>query len=207
VKLIVFDMDGVLIEERSSWRLVHKMYGIDNSDILKEFHEGKIDEKEFFDRDVERMREYGLTRMHIMAAMNRAKYMRGIKNCIETARKIGIVAIISGGAKCIADRIALYGVDFVFANEIEYKNDIPWKGILNVPFHHKNIVLEKLINDTNAGYIIVIGDSKYDVSMFKLSDLSIAFNPSDEVVKEKADIVVKSNDLNHLIHILKKHYQ
>ena len=79
---------------------------------------------------------------------------------------------------------------------------------MNVPFRRKDIILESLMKeiDVKKENVIVIGDSKYDVSMFKLAGLSIAFNPFDDIVKEKANIVVDSNDMKDLIHILKNYY-
>jgi len=205
VKLIVFDMDGVLIEERSSWRIIHKTFKIDNSDILKELHEGKISEEEFLNKEIEKMRIHGLTKKQIMEALDKVKYMKGLENCLDFVKEWKS-AIISGGMKCIANRIAKHGIDFVYANEIIFKDEIPWKGRLNVPFYNKKEILKRFLNGIEVDSIIVVGDSKYDVGMFELSDVAIAFNPNDEVVEEKADFVVKSKDMNDLIKILKKHY-
>ena len=201
-------MDGVLIENRSSWKVIHKTYNIDNSDLFKEFYKGKLGDEEFLNKDIKRMREYGLTKEKIEIALNNIKYTKGLKECIEFAKNIGKTAIISGGVKCIADKIAKYGINFVFANEIEFVDDKPFRGILNVPFRRKDIILESLMKeiDVKKENVIVIGDSKYDVSMFKLAGLSIAFNPFDDIVKEKANIVVDSNDMKDLIHILKNYY-
>ncbi|OYT59268.1 hypothetical protein B6U81_06400, partial [Thermoplasmatales archaeon ex4484_30] len=73
VKLIVFDMDGVLIEERSSWRIIHKEFKIDNSDILKELHEGRLSEKDFLNKEIEKMRIHGLKRKHIMDVLKKVR--------------------------------------------------------------------------------------------------------------------------------------
>ncbi len=208
VKLIVFDMDGVLIEERSSWKIIHKAFTIDNSDLFKKFHDGKLTDKEFLDMEIDRFRQHGLTRRGIEHALNKAKYMKGLKECIEFVKKKGKAAIISGGVRCLADNIANYGIDYVFANAIEFYDSVPQKGILVVPFRNKGIVLHSLMKklDLDRDDVIAVGDSKYDTSMFDFSGLSIAFNPSDEIVKEKADIVVDKRDLRELIHILKNHY-
>ena len=205
MKLIVFDMDGVLIEERSSWRIIHKEFKIDNSDILKELHEGRLSEKDFLNKEIEKMRIHGLKRKHIMDVLKKVRYMHGLENCLNFVEKWHS-AIISGGIKCIADRIAKYGINHVYANEIIFKDDVPWKGRLNVPFYNKKKVLKEFLEKMDADYVIVIGDSKYDVGMFELSDVAIAFNPNDEIVIEKADYVVNSKDMNDLIKILKKHY-
>ena len=199
-------MDGVLIEERSSWRVIHNTFGIDNSDILEKLHKGVISEEEFLNKEIEKMRKHGLTKEKIIDALNKVKYMEGLKNCIDFVKKYGKSAIISGGMKCIADKIASLGIDYVYANEIIFKDGIPWKGKLNVPFYNKKKVLKEFLDKMDADSLIVVGDSKYDVGMFELADVSIAFNPCDEIVSNKADIVVKSKNLNDLIHILKNYY-
>lgn len=208
VKLIVFDMDGVLIEERSSWKIIHNVFDIDNSDIFKKFREGKLTDEEFLDMEIDRIRQHGITKDEIEYALNKARYMKGLKECIKFVKRRYKAAIISGGVKCLADKIAGYGIDYVFANAIEFYGSIPQKGILNVPFRNKGIVLQGLMEklDLDADDVIVVGDSKYDTSMFDSSSLSIAFNSLDEIVREKADIVVDKKDLRELIHILKNHY-
>jgi len=199
-------MDGVLIEERSSWRVIHNTFGIDNSDILEELHDGIISEEEFLNKEIERMRQHGLTKREIKKALNNVRYMKGLKNCIDFVKDRGEAAIISGGMKCVANKIARHGIKHVYANEIVFRNEIPWKGKLNVPFYNKKKVLKEFLDRHEAEMVIVVGDSKYDVGMFELADISIAFNPCDEIVGKEASIVVKSKNLNDLIHILKKYY-
>ena len=50
--LVIFDMDGVLTRDRSSWTFVHDMMGVSNEHNLKAFIEGKIDEDEFIRSDI-----------------------------------------------------------------------------------------------------------------------------------------------------------
>ena len=40
-----------------------------------------------------------------------------------------------------------------------------------------------------------VGDSRGDISMFNVSDFSIAFNPLDDEVIKYADICIKTKDL------------
>ena len=50
--LVIFDMDGVLTRDRSSWTFVHDMMGVSNEHNLKAFIEGRIDEDEFIRSDI-----------------------------------------------------------------------------------------------------------------------------------------------------------
>jgi len=200
-------MDGIFIEERSSWRIIHKKFGIDNRDIIEKYRMGKIDDKGFLDEDIKRWRESGIKKKSIVKTLYETPLMKGTMECIKFFRKIGKTAIISGGIDILAKRIAKFGIDYVFANGIKFKNDVPWKGILRVPIKNKDIILKKLIDKLSLKKddIVVIGDTKYDICMFKLANICIAFNPSDEI-EEHADYVIKKKDLRELIRIsFKKH--
>ena len=52
--LIVFDMDGVLVEERSSWRRIHNHLGTDNEDSFFAYMRGDINDLEFMAKDIKR---------------------------------------------------------------------------------------------------------------------------------------------------------
>jgi phosphoserine phosphatase len=49
---------------------------------------------------------------------------------------------------------------------------------------------------------VSIGDSFIDVSMFEASGMSIAYNPSDEVARERATHVVESSSLTAILPLL-----
>ena len=204
--LIVFDMDGVFIEERSSWKLIHKKFGIDNADLVDLYRRGAINDEEFLNEDIKRWREKGVTKKDIVGIIEKISLTIGTKECIKFFSKMGKTAIISGGIDLLANRIAKYGIDFVFANGIEFKGDIPWKGILRVPIKRKDIVLENLVRKMNIDKkdIVVIGDTKYDLCMFEKAGTCIAFNSKDEIASY-ADIVIQKRDLNELIKIFKKY--
>ena len=51
IKLVVFDMDGTLLEPRSCWAYIHDYFGTDNSDMLKRYIERKISDQDFVKAD------------------------------------------------------------------------------------------------------------------------------------------------------------
>ncbi len=199
-------MDGVFIEERSSWKIIHEAFGIDNSDIVELYKKGLIDDKEFLDRDIEKWRNNGIKRKDIEKILYSVPLTNGAEKCIKFLRKIGSTAIISGGIDILAKRIAKFGIDYIFANGIKFKNDVPWEGILRVPLKEKNKILENLMIKLGKerDEVVVIGDTKYDLCMFEIAGTSIAFNPTKDVAN-KADYVIKKRDLNELIHIFENY--
>jgi hypothetical protein len=52
IRLVCFDLDGVLIEAKSSWVAVHDAFDVKNEGSLRLFLHGEISEEEFIRRDV-----------------------------------------------------------------------------------------------------------------------------------------------------------
>jgi len=204
--LTVFDMDGIFIEERSSWKVIHKKFGIDNSDLVDLYLEGKISDEEFLNEDIKRWRENGIKKQDIVKVLEEIPLTPGTEECIKYCSRKGKTAIISGGIDLLAKRIAKFGIDYVFANGIEFRDDIPWKGILRVPIKRKDIVLKNLMEKIGVEKkeVIVIGDTKYDICMFKMAGLRIGFNARDELANQ-VDFIVEKRDLKELIKIFENY--
>lgn len=66
---------------------------------------------------------------------------------------------------------------------------------------NKATVLKRLAlkERTTPRYCAIVGDSVFDIPLFKEAGLSIAFNASDERVKEAADVVVECKDLRKIL--------
>ena len=52
IELVVFDMDGTLVDVVSSWAEIHRYFGENNDDGLRKFMRGEIDDEEFIRRDI-----------------------------------------------------------------------------------------------------------------------------------------------------------
>src|SRR5258706_12404311 len=52
LRLVAFDMDGVLIDHKSSWAAVHDALGTQNRKAVADFVEGRIDDRQFILSDV-----------------------------------------------------------------------------------------------------------------------------------------------------------
>ena len=57
IKLVVFDMDGTLLRERSCWEYIHRHFGVDNTEMLKLYMEHKISDQEFAESDIKLWKE------------------------------------------------------------------------------------------------------------------------------------------------------
>ncbi|MGA1793175.1 MAG: HAD-IB family phosphatase [Thermoplasmatota archaeon] len=199
--LVVFDMDGVLIEERSSWRLVHDALGTSNEDSFRAYMKSEIDDLEFMRRDIELWLRKGVSRpSEVEKILERATLMHGFRECMEQLRGSGaVLAILSGGLDLLAERLGVEGgFTYVSANGLATDADgnLTGEGILRVPLMDKGSVLRSLISDDDGlGPAIVVGDSVVDISMFEVSDLSIAFRPEVDEVSGAADKIISRPDL------------
>jgi phosphoserine phosphatase len=210
VRLAIFDMDGVLIDARSSWVLVHRHFGSDNEDSLEAFLRGDIDDQEFIRRDVERWsRGTGRVRYdEVVDVLDRAVPIPGAVETLQALGGSGIkIAIVSGGLRYLAMRIgSLCGVDLVFANDVEVDDEgyLTGGGIVNVPLREKGSVVARIQREVgiSPAETVAVGDSSVDVTMFRNAGLSIAFNPRDEITERSATHVVRGRDLRSVLPLI-----
>lgn len=205
--LAVFDMDGVLVYPRSSWRVVHDALGTSNEHSFELYMEGKIDDEEFMARDIALWK--GVMERPdvdtIRKMMDNVPIMNGFDEALDELKGNGIeTVIISGGLDILADRLMdAGGFSEYHANgfQIGAGGEIHGKGILRVPLRDKGSVLKQLIKK-GYGPIAAVGDSFVDVPMFRLADLSIAFRPESREVSSEADHVVSEDDLTKVSDII-----
>ena len=205
MKLIVFDMDGVLTEYFSSWVWVHEHFGTNNDESLEAYLKGEIDDLEFMRRDIAlwMRKKEGLTREHLEEIFRDLPIRKGAKELMEWLRSQGVrTAIISGGIDLLARRIAKeIGIDYIFANGLEFDRDgrLTGEGKLRVVLRDKSIILRELKNDLGIKKedCAAVGDSDIDATMFQECSLGIAFNPKESAKRliESADYVVYGESL------------
>ena len=71
---------------------------------------------------------------------------------------------------------------------------------------YKDEAIRELAQKLKISYdkIAAVGNSCFDIPMFEMAGFSIAFNPSDDCVKEAADIVVEEKDLRKILPYLER---
>jgi phosphoserine phosphatase len=210
LKLVAFDMDGVLLDYRSSWTWVHDHFGIDNRATVDAWVRGEIDETEFMRRDISAWihAHPGVSRADIGRILDGIPVRRGIRQTVDALHGNGVKAVIvSGGIDIIASKIAMeYGFDGFAANGLACDDDgrLTGEGLLNVQIENKRAALERFMHDFRVGRqeVASIGDSFIDLAMFQVSRIGIAFNPIDDDVVKGAHFVIRSNDLTSVLDAL-----
>jgi len=188
-KLVAFDMDGVLIDYRSSWKWIHDYLNIDNSEDVSAFMEGRIDDPEFMRRDIARWKNKNIAVSDIQEIFKKVPIMNGLKETFRSLKNHNIkTCVISGGLDFMVDILKeQVSIDFVRANSISHDENgtLDGEGIMRVPIFGKKEVLRKLREEFGfeRSEVVAIGDLSIDIKMFEEAGLRIAFNPGDEIIK------------------------
>jgi phosphoserine phosphatase len=196
IKLMVFDMDGVLLKNRNSWdvivhRSMKKLYTKKEMKYtFDHLWRNGLPESMFNELTETKIKTYlNLNDM----SFNVLRTMEYLKN-----RKIK-TAIVSAGSHVFAGYLAeLMGIDHYAGNEVDIKNKY---FIKNVDPSMKDVNVKEIQEKYRIfpDETISVGDSYLDLSMKRRSEYFVAFNPASEKLAETADFVVQSNDLYGII--------
>ena len=183
--LIAFDLEGTLVKSKSSWVELHKKFGTwdKGKEYAERFFAGEFDYATWAKLDASLWK--GRTREEVMEWANAVEYFEGVEELFQFLRQKGFkIAIISGGLKCLAERVGReLKADFVYANELVFDEEgkitgevLPW-----VDFRNKGDILLELKEKLKPKLTIAVGDGHNDIAMFKAADVSIAINPHEGV--------------------------
>ncbi len=210
IRLVFFDMDGVLVDVLSSWRYIHQQFGTSNRQSVTAYLNGEIDYTEFMRRDVAlwRHNDEATTKDTITQILNTLPMMKGAHACFDYLHKHQVkTAIVTAGLDILAEKIARdLGIDYVFANSVatDPYGRLTGEGILQVELTHKDenvrTLRKQLALPVEA--CAAVGNSCFDIPMFETCGLGVAFNPEDDCVRASADVIVEGKDLKRLIHAL-----
>jgi len=213
IRAVVFDCDGVLSDNGSSWQMIHEHFGTgvndggEHQEKLEMFLDRKISEEDFVAHDIQLWKEVSpeIHRDDIMRCYSGVGLIEGARSVVEELHTRGVfVAIVSSGVDLFVGAISnMLKVDDWVANGFEWDED-GWlvKGLpTRVLSHNKGLMVEKLarINGFNASEIISIGDSRSDLSMMIEGSQFVGFNPRRKRAKlafEEAGVpIVEERDL------------
>jgi phosphoserine phosphatase len=196
-------MDGVLTKLRSSWYWVHQCLEVDSEANYKAYVNAEIDEMEFMRRDIKLWTDKypDITINDIAKLFQDMPLIGGIQETVACLKENGIRSvIISGGI----DKAALlikneFGFDDFAADEICTNPDgtLTGEGRLVVDLKDKGIKVREFIEKygTTPERTVSIGNSFTDIPMFKVTGMSIAFNPTDHYTSDAATHTVVSENI------------
>ncbi len=187
IKLVVFDADGVLIRERSSWGYLHSRYGVSKyaKQYTQMYLEGKINYYEWMYLDTSLWIEASgghLARHDIENMLDSVGIDEGMVRVARRLKEKGVTtAILSGGINLLVDRLSsIIGAEYRLANILvfDHENNLVPGGIPIVPPGSKGYWMKLLRERVNAirDESVFIGDSVWDKEGFREAGLSILYN-------------------------------
>jgi len=213
-KLVVFDLDGTIIDIDSIWQTLHEFFGMEKHperiEGKKRFMSGEINYQEWADADVELMKRHGADKEKINKALSDIKLINGSLETIRTLKKSGYrLSVISGSldillGRLIPDYKRIF--DHVFINRIFFDSQGRIEKVKATPFeqYHKKTGLLKIcdIDGADPKDVAFVGDNDNDVEIAKAAGFSIAFNSKSEKLNKTADVVIEKKDLREILKYL-----
>lgn len=208
IKLAIFDLDDTLTVGPTVWELIHKEAGTWESHGIKywnDFCKGKFGYNAFIRLDVSCWK--GLSTKRVMRAIRRTKFAAGIKRIFKKIRAMGIkIAVISSSLEIFANFVAKkFGIDHVHANVLEaHDGRLTGRIHLVVPGLSKGRITRKLKQKLGLkkSEVVAVGDSAFDIPMFKEAGIAVSFTDADRKTKQAANYRIQKNNLPKLLDIL-----
>ncbi len=186
-RLICFDMDSTLIQTECIDELAKRAgVGDQVSAITASAMRGEIDFKESFTRRVALLK--GLDSSVMREIAENLPITEGVDKVMRVLKASGYkIAILSGGFTYFGQYMQRkYGIDYVYANELEIGEDGKLTGryLGEIVDGHRKAELLKLIAQVekiNLAQTIAVGDGANDLPMINESGLGIAFHAKPKV--------------------------
>ena len=205
-RLVCFDMDSTLIQTEVIVELAKK-HGVGEKvhEITESAMRGEIDFKESFRRRIALLE--GLSEDVMQDIADNLPITEGADRLITQLKALGYkVAILSGGftyfGKTLQKR---FGIDYVFANELEIKDGFLTGKHLGeiVDGERKAFLLKELAKkeQIQLEQVIAVGDGANDLPMLKLAGLGIAFH-AKPIVKKNASHSISTVGLDGILYLL-----
>ena len=198
IKLVVFDLDNVIIDGEAIDE-IGKLANVEDdiAEITEKAMQGEIDFETSIKDRVQLLE--GTSIEEIEKVAEDLPLMPGACETVKCLKDKGVdVAIISGSFDVVADKVSdKLGVDTVYTNSFTVE-DGKLTGEVTGPLvsGSKLDVLKDHVDEAGITLdeVVAVGDGANDISMIESAGCGIAFNAKDSV-KEIADVVVEEKDL------------
>ena len=205
-RLICFDMDSTLIETEVIDELADRAgVGPQVRAITESAMRGEIDFNESFTRRVALLKGLDVSVMREIAES--LPITEGVDRLMYVLKRYGYkIAILSGGFTYFGNYLKeKYGIDYVYANELEVENGkLTGRYVGDIVDGKRKAELLRLIAQVEKVDIeqtIAVGDGANDLPMLSLAGLGIAFHAKPKVA-DKAKQTINTIGLDGVLYFL-----
>ena len=206
-RLICFDMDSTLIQTECIDELAARAgVGEQVKTITERAMRGEIDFKESFTQRVALLK--GLDAGVMQDIAEHMPITEGADRLMSVLKRCGYkIAILSGGFTYFGEYLRhRYGIDYVYANELEIDDDNKLTGryVGEIVDGRRKAELLKLIaqvEQVNLAQTIAVGDGANDLPMISEAGLGIAFHAKPRV-KATAQQAISTIGLDGVLYFL-----
>ncbi len=205
-RLICFDMDSTLIKTEVIDELADRAgVGEEVRAITESAMRGEIDFSESFRKRVSLLEGLDVNKMEEIA--ENLPIMEGADRLMSFLKKCGFkIAILSGGFTYFGNYLKKrFGIDYVYANELEIKNGkLTGRHVGDIVDGKRKAELLRLIaqvENIDLEQVIAVGDGANDLPMLNLAGLGIAFHAKPKV-KENAKQSISTIGLDGVLYFL-----
>ncbi|MCH7758252.1 MAG: phosphoserine phosphatase SerB [Thaumarchaeota archaeon] len=206
--LIIFDVEGVLYDAEYLPLLGEKL-GKENEiwEITKKGIQGVINWEEGLRTRIEALK--GLDYETCQSVADNLPIMTGAKEVCKVLKAAGWkLMAVSGGFTIMTNRLQKeLGLDFVFANELLFKNGKLDGVQISVDSNKAKSAKIKIAEwKEDKENITCVVDGANDIKLFDVCGLGIGFRAQD-LVKDLATTTLEEKDLSKILDIINKHYK
>ncbi len=205
-RLFLFDMDGVLLQHKSSWRYCQEAIGCDCKWFYEQVEGDLLYDNYLNDLVLEKMASQGFTKDRLLELARNAPQMKGIREVMTVVQAHqGLAVIISGGIGAFARELSnQYPFTSYVSNELNFpsNNKAPiWE--IRCGYQDKGKIARSFqaAMGVSREETFAVGDNSNDRTMFAEAGLSVAFNGNDKA-KATAMFSVDSIDLADILPII-----
>jgi phosphoserine phosphatase len=204
-KLVTFDLDGTLTQERSIWEYIHKRlgkwYGFAER-YQSQFLAGEISYKEFCECDAQVWK--GMKVEDMLEIVKGVPFQPGVDKLINYLKEKGLkLTLVSSGLSLLSDWVhQKYRFDYSISNDLLHENGVlTGKVKIQVYYDRKAEWVRRILKQfgVKPEEVIAIGDSKGDMDMFRMVGFSIAFNSSCKDLEQIASVCIPNQNLADVI--------
>jgi len=206
MKAVAFDVDGTLINEKSSWLTLHNYFNTRKlaETNLELYNNGKINYSTFMKKDIQLWGK----KIHIDEIDNVLSKFTIHPKAREIVNELNSngfsVLLISAGIDVLVEKVASnLQVKHYVSNglETDAKGYLTGNGIFRVDLLRKDIALSEKLKEINVKpeNCIAVGDSRYDIKFLEFAGKSIMVGNDQELKKYAHHAVNDLAEISKLI--------